>query len=362
MNGAAYQSRTRERAASPHFIVGNTLAAPVRLAHGLMPLIQVLNDAGHPTAPLLATADIPPFALEDPTYRIRIAQETSFIAAALAQLERPDAGLIVGQRYHMVNFGVLGLAAASAPTVRDLLRTLLRYPMLSWGMCHCALRRDGKDATLQLEPHEAASAGLRFYVERDLACTVTLLRDMLGTSCPPLHVRFRHPAPMDRRPYESFFGCAVEFGASANELRFAADVWQRRPPQADPASFRYYDDQCRRMSEGLLVALDYTDVVRSRLRSMVPMPSLAALAAALCVTERTLQRRLTAARTSFSELLREVRFEQARRLMRRGHVQIDEIAWQLGFEDPIAFSHAFKGWTGQSPRDYRRALRICGAQ
>lgn len=362
MNGAPYPIETHERAASAHDLVGNGLAAPVRLACGLMPLIQVLNAAGHPIAPLLALADIPSFALEDPSYRIRVAQETSFTAAAVARLDRPDAGLMVGQRFHMVNFGVLGLAAASAPTTGDLLRTLLRYPMLSWGMCHCALRREGSDATLQFEPHEAVGAGARFHVERDVTCTVSLLRDMLGTSCPPLRVRFRHPAPVDRRPYEDFFGYAIEFGASANELRFTADAWQQKPPQADLPTFRFYDDQCRRLSDSLLASLDYTEVVRSRLRSMVPMPSLPALAAALCLTERTLQRRLAAALTSFSELLREVRLEQARRLMRRERIQIDEIAWQLGFGDPIAFSHAFKGWTGQSPRDYRRALRTCGTQ
>jgi AraC-like DNA-binding protein len=322
----------------------------------------VLNAAGHPIAPLLASADIPSFALEDPCYRIRIEQETVFTAAAVALLDRPDAGLVVGQRHHMVNLGVLGLAAASAPTVGDLLRTLLRYPMLSSGRCHCALRHEGSDSTLQFEAHEAIGAGLRFHVERDVACTVNLLRDMLGTSCPRLRVRFRHPKSADLRPYEGFFGRTIEFGASANELRFAADAWRQKPPQADLPTFRFYDDQCRHLSNSLLVSLDYTDTVRSRLRSMVPIPSLPTLAAALGLSERTLQRRLTAARTSFSELLREARLEQARRLMRREHVRIDEIAWQLGFEDPIAFSHAFKGWTGQSPRDYRRALRTCDAQ
>ncbi|HMM77231.1 MAG TPA: helix-turn-helix transcriptional regulator [Gammaproteobacteria bacterium] len=103
-------------------------------------------------------------------------------------------------------------------------------------------------------------------------------------------------------------------------------------------------------------ALDYADVVRSRLRTMVPMPSLSRLAASLRLSERSLQRRLTAAGTSFSELLREVRLELSRRLMRRERMPLEEIAWRLGFEDPIAFSHAFKEWTGQAPRDYRRAL------
>ncbi|MBK6659244.1 MAG: AraC family transcriptional regulator [Proteobacteria bacterium] len=351
------------RAARPertHFVVGNDLATPVRFAYGLGPLILVLEAAGHDIEPLLLAADIPPFALEEPSYRVRVAQETLFTSEALARLARPDAGLLVGQRYHMVTFGVLGLAAASAPTVRELLRTLLFYPLLSWGMCHCSLWSDGAHANLQFEPHAAVGEALRFYVERDITCTVTLLRDMLGVRCPPLRVRFRHAAPEDLRPYQRYFDCPLEFGAAVNEVCFKASDWNVVPPQADRLSFRFYDSQCRRMSEALLMSLDYADVVRSRLRAMVPMPSLSVLAANLRLTERTLQRRLASASTSYSELLREVRLEQARRLMRRERVHIDEIAYRLGFEDAIAFSHAFKEWTGQAPRDYRRALRAAG--
>lgn len=346
---------TNTRRRGNRFVIANDLATPVRLAYGLAPLIRVLQAAGHEIAPLLAAADIPPFALEEPSFRIRVAQETRFTAEALARLARPDAGLLVGQHYHMVMFGVLGLAAASAATVRELLRTLLRYPVLSWGMCRCALWSDGTAATLQFEPHEAVGDHLPFYVERDITCTVTLLRDMLGSLCPALRVRLRHARPADALAYERFFDGRVEFGAAAYEIRFEAADWERAPPQADPLSFRFYDNQCRRMTETLLASLDYTDVVRSRLRAMVPMPSLGRLAATLRLSERSLQRRLTAAGTSFSELLRETRLEQARRILRRERVPLDEIAWRLGFEDPIAFSHAFKEWTGQAPREYRRA-------
>ncbi|MBK8961426.1 MAG: AraC family transcriptional regulator ligand-binding domain-containing protein [Proteobacteria bacterium] len=351
------------RAARPertHFVVGNDLATPVRFAYGLGPLILVLEAAGHDIEPLLLAADIPPFALEEPSYRVRVAQETLFTSEALARLARPDAGLLVGQRYHMVTFGVLGLAAASAPTVRELLRTLLFYPLLSWGMCHCSLWSDGAHANLQFEPHAAVGEALRFYVgqrhhlHRDPAARHA--RRALSAAAGALPSR-RAGGPA---PYQRYFDCPLEFGAAVNEVCFKASDWNVVPPQADRLSFRFYDSQCRRMSEALLMSLDYADVVRSRLRAMVPMPSLSVLAANLRLTERTLQRRLASASTSYSELLREVRLEQARRLMRRERVHIDEIAYRLGFEDAIAFSHAFKEWTGQAPRDYRRALRAAG--
>ncbi len=357
-------ARTTSRVArrqSLRFEFGTDMATPVRLAYGLGPLIQVLQAAGHGVEALLRAAEIPAFALEEPRVRIRVEQEARFTCLALEQLCLTHAGLLVGQRYHMVTFGVLGLAAACAPTVRSLLHTMLSYPVLAWGMTQCSLWSDERQSILVFELDEAASDCSLFYVERDMSCTVTVLRDMLGGHGQPLAVHFAHAAPADAAPYASFFGCPVHFGAAANELWFDPRIWKEAPPQSDEMSFRFFDNQCRHISEMLLAPLDYSDIVRGRLRSITPIPSLRELAAALRLTERSLQRRLANENTNFTALLREVRLDQARRLLHRPAVHVDQIAERLGFEDPIAFSHAFKEWTGLSPREFRCTLSAKGS-
>ena len=123
----------RRRPRKPQYLFGSAMLRPIRLAFGLAPIIEVLEAHGYDISALLDATDIPRFALEEPSYRIRFDQELRFYRLALATLDLPTAGLVVGQRYSLALFGVLGLAAACAPTMRDLFHTVPMWPELSWG-------------------------------------------------------------------------------------------------------------------------------------------------------------------------------------------------------------------------------------
>ena len=106
------------------YLYGSTMLRPLRLAYGLAPVIAILDKHGHALEPLLSAAKIPRFALEEPGYRIRFEQELAFIRSTLRRLRLPAAGLEVGQQFNLALFGVLGLAAACAPNVREVFRTV----------------------------------------------------------------------------------------------------------------------------------------------------------------------------------------------------------------------------------------------
>jgi AraC-like DNA-binding protein len=83
-------------------------------------------------------------------------------------------------------------------------------------------------------------------------------------------------------------------------------------------------------------------------------PSVAAVAARLRMSPRTLQRRLQSEGTSFAGLLSELRRDLALRYLRDDRVAIGEVGFLLGFQDVTAFHRAFKRWTGSTPATYRR--------
>lgn len=79
---------------------------------------------------------------------------------------------------------------------------------------------------------------------------------------------------------------------------------------------------------------------------------MAAVAAKLHMSPRTLQRRLKEEGTSHEELLEGLRHTLAKLYLDK-HLGIAEVSYLLGYANPTAFHRAFKRWTGHSPEQHR---------
>jgi transcriptional regulator GlxA family with amidase domain len=77
------------------------------------------------------------------------------------------------------------------------------------------------------------------------------------------------------------------------------------------------------------------------------------------LAERTFKRRFTQA-TGLTPLayVQRLRIEDAKRRLERTDAPIDEISWQVGYEDPAFFRRLFKRTTGLAPGAYRKRFRI----
>lgn len=77
------------------------------------------------------------------------------------------------------------------------------------------------------------------------------------------------------------------------------------------------------------------------------------------LAERTFKRRFTNG-TGLSPIayVQRLRVEDAKRRLERTDASIDEISWQVGYEEPAFFRRLFKRLTGLAPGAYRRRFRI----
>ncbi|WP_028035465.1 GlxA family transcriptional regulator [Chelativorans sp. J32] len=77
------------------------------------------------------------------------------------------------------------------------------------------------------------------------------------------------------------------------------------------------------------------------------------------LTERTFKRRFTTT-TGLSPIayVQRLRIEDAKRRLERTEASVDEISWQVGYEEPAFFRRLFKRVTGMTPGAYRRRFKI----
>ena len=77
------------------------------------------------------------------------------------------------------------------------------------------------------------------------------------------------------------------------------------------------------------------------------------LALALGIPERTLNARCNdIMKTSPSALIRRMKIDEAKRLLKTGSPTVKEVAYQLGFSSPFHLSQVFKKETGIAPSDW----------
>lgn len=271
---------------------------------------------------------------------------------AVVRTGDPSIGLIKPQ-HPLAAFGVVAHMLLASTDLNAAARCLARFAALVSPTFTMDVERAGGLMHISF----AVSGGRRpVPMQRfDFLATVFLLgaQWMTGRRLVPnvLHVPF--PAPADTRPWRDAYGCPIVFDAASFKAEFNAEDFDRVIPTADPA----IADMCVRMTEQ--AAQDFGDGFTGKVRQMLTRilskgdPRREQVADLLCVSERTLQRRLSEEGTSFAELVDAVRRERAERMLARGFLSVTEMACELGFSDPSNFYRACKRWFGLSPSSLR---------
>ncbi len=326
------------------------------LIYGLNPLISLLRQHGADVEAMLAAARIPPGALADPDYKLSPAQELSFTERALAQLGQPDLGLRLGPRYHLSAYGMLGLAVMTSSNLVDAFGVLFRNILMTWTYMHWSLRTEDGVAIIALGKQRDLGGCHQYMIDRGLAASYTIAAEALGKRLPLIEVNVAQPEPSYAQAYADFFGCPINFGAPTNDFRFPGSFLSEPLLQSETASARVFAAQCERICAELERGGSFAELIRQHLVQLPnQLASLETIAERLCTTPRTIQRKLAVEDTSFKELLEDVRKNLSLEYLQATELSVEDIALRLGYADAPSFSHAFKRWTGTSPRSARVA-------
>ena len=100
---------------------------------------------------------------------------------------------------------------------------------------------------------------------------------------------------------------------------------------------------------------DVVQQVKDQIHFFMPQnaATLPKVARAMCMTARSLQRRLSANGVEFSELLNSVRRDMAVRSLANKNIPISQITAQLGYSDASTFGRWFKSQFHVTPAHWR---------
>jgi AraC-like DNA-binding protein len=206
--------------------------------------------------------------------------------------------------------------------------------------------------------------------EFGVTVAVRRARDAFGAAAVPVRVDFAHPAPRRHRYLEDALGTeAIHFDQPADLIHYRLTGSHTAPRAHDPCLRRILHTAAQQAIDDARPVPGWIDSFRAALRTEMTQrtgptdsspkrgPRIGAVAGRLAVADRTLQRRLSAAGTSWSEELAAARCEQASHLLRHTTLTVQAIALRVGYSDARALSRAFNSWTGLSPDAYRDADR-----
>jgi AraC-like DNA-binding protein len=185
-----------------------------------------------------------------------------------------------------------------------------------------------------------------------------ICRMLTGHNLVPQHFWIAHHRSGGTSEMTRFVGTKVEFGADTDEFALNLDARALPLIHSDP----YLNDLLLKYCEAALAdrRSDTSQLrtgVENAISSLLPHGRVLVedVARSLGMSERTLARKLSDEGLNFTEIFQELRRDLAVRYLDDRKLHVSKIAWLLGFRQVSAFTHAYKRWTGKTPRQMRTA-------
>lgn len=327
---------------------------PLTRCQFLIPFADIHDEIGAPTTSLLAKFRLPTSLAEKADHFVPILPAIHFAEAAQSSQGITDFGFRASQRLEFCHLSektrtVIGYS----PTLFTALQKVCKWASFEDTILSMWLER--YDDHVRICSKLTGTAGIPHLEHSQWLQNVFpihIVRQFAGQNWAPATIAFEArytPSPEiwsfwpNTRFLSGQDSSWIDVPISHLSLPNLAN---ERPP--DP-----FDDEAEPVGNGLI----------STLKMMLPSyldeatPTVAQIAEMAGTSVRSLQRRLSAANLSYSDLLEAARFENAAKLLRDTDAKIIEIAFSSGYTDPAHFSRAFRRISGVTPRQFRGQWR-----
>jgi AraC-like DNA-binding protein len=326
--------------------------ALTRLAYGHA--VEGYLDVG----PLLRKAGLTLQQIDNPALRLSVKSQITLLNLIAAGLGDELFGFHLAHDFDLREIGTLYYIMASAETLGDALQRAARYSRITNEAVHLKYQKN-RDIVVGFEYIHVARHQDRHQIEFFMIALVRLVRHLSGHNLIPTRVTFTHHRNGFHSAFKSFFGCDVVFGSEVDEIAFSITIHPMPLPSADPFLHAMLIAQCEEMHVDKLLPAALRASVENEIAPLLPHGKAQAseIARKLGMSQRTLARHLAAEGLSFTIILDEMKCDLAKRYLMEANLPITTIAWLLGYREISAFTHAFRRWTGKTPKQARTKIR-----
>ncbi len=319
---------------------------PTRLREHQIPVPAVLRRAGLPAG-----------LFQQEKIYVTTAELFAFWRAVGETSAEPGIGLKLGAEPRFERYQPSAIAAVCSRSFRDALQRIARYKQLTCPE-EIRVRTSGDEASVEFIYTQAREVQPEVMVDLGLSWILGIGRRGTDGQLTPLRLELTR-APQHRPLLESHFGCRVRFKAGRNALVFRNIDLDRPFVTQNEELLKAIGAQLEAELQERNSSADLGEQIKHTLKRSLAgkRPTLPQVARELCMSARTLQRRLTDAKITFQELVEETRRELAHHYLKHSAVELNEAAFLLGYEDANSFFRAFHGWEGTTPGEWRTKHR-----
>ena len=326
----------------------------------LRPLADYLDANGFDSREIFEQGGVDVNSIFLPSARIPLARAARLWQTAAALTHRPFIGLEIFDYAPTLKADTVAVAMMASRNLYEALQRMARLVHVICDGVDIAIERKQDQIYLNMivrpqdqdiMPMEAMDPGFLMIINA--------IKQGLARPGAILQLGFKRPHPGEElaRHLLDLYGIPTQFDCDRHYLLI--DWQQALIPNP------YWNPSLAQMSEELalkdLQQLQDENIV-GRTRKLIlehlpnGTPQQDAIAAAVNLSPRQLQRKLGAQGISFGELLQQVRLTLAHDYLRDPLMAMVDIGLELGFQDQSNFVKAFKKWTGETPGQHRKRV------
>jgi AraC-like DNA-binding protein len=315
-----------------------------------------LDKMGKDPTVILSKVGLTREEARDPAIRLEVRTQIKLLELAAEEAEDEWLGFHLARSFDLREIGLVYYVIASSDQLADALRNAERYSQINNEGVRLRFSMQGGTAAIALDYVNVDRHGDRHQMEFWLVTLVRICRQVTNGRLAPSRLKTKHFRKETPAEFRAFFGVDIEFGANADEICFPRPIALLsvvgRDEHLNELLRRYSEEAlARKPRERLTVRSKAEDILAKLLPHGRAMAS--EVARRLGMSSRTLSRKLAEEDASFAEILDQLRAALAKRYLCDETLPVSEIAWLLGYREVSSLTHAFKRWTGMTPRRFR---------